>query len=433
MSYLFCDDGPLKTGRKVCLATTVYENPDASYTFSIQRSRQALAEAGIQSAYMLLTGNCHVDDARNHIVQEFLLTDCDALVFLDADVSWEPWQLVRLCQSNNEIVGGVYPYRRDDKPGEMPVRMMEGDHVRVVYEATGYLEVEGLPTGFMKIEREVLERMTETCAQHYRGSDRRSMVPILFERTFVDGTRWGGDLAFCNRWRNRYGGRIYALPDLRLGHVAKTILKGSLSATIRRREGKTLSYICEAIAKGKPTLDLLTEAREYVANPYGALEENLALVIETARNCGGDIIEAGSGLSTVLMAAANSNHTVYCLEHHGLYQAQLKQMAAEAGVENIGLCKVPVTDGWYDLSDMQDLPGRFAMGVNDGPPRQIGSRMGFYKHLGDRCDIIVADDMDDDGYLIAARDWARSSGRELTFLEPRSALIGPVATREAAE
>ena len=32
----------------------------------------------------LLTGNCHVDDARNILVKNFLETDCETLVFLRA-------------------------------------------------------------------------------------------------------------------------------------------------------------------------------------------------------------------------------------------------------------------------------------------------------------------------------------------------------------
>jgi acetone carboxylase gamma subunit len=42
----------------------------------------------------LLSGNCHVDDARNSVVREFLASDCTELVFIDADVSWEPETLV---------------------------------------------------------------------------------------------------------------------------------------------------------------------------------------------------------------------------------------------------------------------------------------------------------------------------------------------------
>ena len=104
MSHLFHDSGNASGGRKICLATTSYDSPDAAYTFSMAQSREAMHKAGLQTAYMLLQGNCHVDDARNSVVQEFLLSDCDDLIFIDADVSWTPDALIRLCGHDVDIV-----------------------------------------------------------------------------------------------------------------------------------------------------------------------------------------------------------------------------------------------------------------------------------------------------------------------------------------
>ncbi len=418
MSQLFQDDGPKATGQKVCLATTAYDSPEASYAFSIQRSREALTAAGIQSAYFLLSGNCHVDDARNCIIQEFLLSDCTDLVFLDADVSWTPDQVVRLVQHDRDIVGGVYPFRRQDthQAGDMPVRMLAGAEVR-----DGLLEVEGLPAGFMRIRRQPIETLAAD-APHFKKKGSATEVPLLFERTLEEGTRWGGDLNFCNKWR-RAGGKIYVDYEMRLGHTAKIVLMDSLGSAIRRREGATLRHVVEKVRLGTETFGDLTEAANYIANPFGAIEDVLALCVKLARKATGPIIEAGSGLTTVLMAAA-TDQKVYCLEHHGLYAAELRQFAAEAGVTNIALCIQPIKDGWYDLSDViEDLPDHFALGLNDGPPRQVGSRMEFFDHFGDRCETIIVDDADDPGYAEALKGWAAKNDRRIDFIAERAALI----------
>src|SRR5688572_1419621 len=126
MSNHFYDEGPPATGKKVLLATPSYDRPCAAYTFAIAKSREALSQAGIQSAYLLLQGNCHVDDARNSIVRDFLESDCTDLVFLDADVDWEPEALVQLCQRECDVVGGVYPYRRDGSDN-MPCRLVSNE------------------------------------------------------------------------------------------------------------------------------------------------------------------------------------------------------------------------------------------------------------------------------------------------------------------
>jgi len=424
LSNLFHDDGPVATGQKVLLATVAYESPDASYTFSIQRSRQALAEAGIASGYMLLSGNCHVDDSRNKIVQEFLLSDCTDLVFLDADVSWKPETLVELCKFTVAVVGGVYPFRRDDagSRANMPVRMIPG----VIEPESGLLEVEGLPAGFLRIRRFALESMAEKAESFKSPKDRRSPVPLIFERTLEDGNRYGGDIAFCRKWR-ALGGKVHAAYDLRLGHTAVSVIWDSLGAGLRRQTHTTLRHIVERVREGSTDLNLYAEARRFIHNPYGALEDVLALCVIEARKADGPIIETGSGLTTILMAAAAPDQTVWCIEDDDVWARDLATMAHEAGVSNIAICTQPIKDRWYDLTDiLGDLPKEFALGLNDGPSRFKGGRMGFFDAVGAdiwSCKTIIVDDADDPGYAEAITTWAKAHGRKIDFVDERAALI----------
>ena len=419
MSHYFEDLGPPRRGdnRKVCLATTVYAAPDAAYTFSMARSRQALSEAGIDSAYLLLQGNCHVDDARNRLVQEFLLSDCTELVFLDSDVSWRPEALIRLCRHPKQVVGGVYPYRREGTRDSMPYRGL----APTLREPSGLIEVEALPAGFLKIARSVLERL-EACAERFwHREDRRRQIPIIFERTLSDGKRWGGDITFCKKWR-ALGGKIWADPDLMLGHTGSNIHRGSLASHARRMNGVTLSHVCDKIAGGGWTLDDLTEATRYVGNPYGALEDTLACAVRLARDAEQPILELGSGLSTVLMAAA-TEQMVYCIEHHALHVAKLRQLSAEAGVTNIGICIAGIKDGWYDPADFGGLPERFSFALVDGPPRGVGDRELFWNHFGGQVDAVIIDDADDEQYRDLVVQRARELNMRSVFLEPRTMLL----------
>lgn len=417
MTRLFHDDGPAAIGQKVCLATTAYDSPDAGYVFAIQKTREALHQAGIQTAYMLLSGNCHVDDARNSIVQHFLLTDCTDLIFLDADVSWKPKDLIQLCRYDRDIVGAVYPYRRHGASESMPVRMVESTEIT----HDGLIEVEGLPTGFMRIQRHVIEQLTAGADKFWNKGDRSSEIPILFERTFENGTRWGGDLTFCNKWR-AHGGRIYAAPEMRLGHTGKMTMHDSFGAWIRRQNDQTLRHVARSIRSGETDLDLLSEARDYLSNPYTPMVDVLSLCVLMARQADGPIIEAGSGLTTVLMAAA-TDQPIYCLEHNPIWAEELKRLVHLAGVNNIHLCLTNIKDGWYDLSPFPDLPEGFALGVNDGPPRKLGNRYDFFSRLGERCDAIVVDDVDDRAYADNVEAWCLLTDRRIDFVEERAALI----------
>lgn len=413
MSQHFYDEGDAAIGKKVLLATTCYDKAATAYTFAIARSREALHREGIQTAYLILQGNCHVDDGRNSVVRDFLESDCTDLMFIDADVDFEPPHIVQLAKRELDVVGGVYPYRRDDSDN-MPCRMM-GERQMI----DGLIEVEGLPTGFLKIKRHVLEKIAAQSPKYFDGVRETALV---FDRPDPgpDKTRWGGDIAFCNKWR-AMGGRIFADAELRLGHTATIIVRDSLAASIRRLSSTTLQHVIGRVRSGIENEADYNEAFRYAGNNYAADAGVLATLTTLARKCRGPIIETGSGLSGVFMGAV-SDSQVYSLEHLQHYAAQTVAWCEEAGVSNVGVCHAPLKEFWYDV-DKFDLPNKFALGFCDGPPRLYGTRMRFFEEFGDRCTAILVDDIKADiHFLNKVSAWAESRGRHFQILG-RAALI----------
>ena len=150
-----------------------------------------------------------------------------------------------------------------------------------------------------------------------------------------------------------------------------------------------------------------------------------------ARKPGGPILEIGSGLTTILRAAAAPEQTVWGIEHGPAWAERLKSMAYSAGTTNIALCTQPIRDGWYDLSDIE-LPAQFALALVDGPPRNLGSRTPFYERLADRCETIIADDADDPGYAEEIQAGAGRNGRRVDFVDERAVLIRKHEDKEKA-
>ena len=415
MTEVYFDAGPPAAGQKVCLATTAYANLDPGYVFSIQSSRQSLKNAGIESAYLLISGNCHVDDARNCVVREFMNSDCTDLVFLDADVSWEDDALIQLCRYDCAVVGGVYPYRRKGKEDSLPVRPLLGNGK---LPPDGLIEVEGAPTGFLRIKRHVLKELMEKSDIYETET---GPVPIIFERTFEDGIRWGGDLEFCRKWR-KLGGQIFIAPELRLGHAGRFHRVDSFSATMRRLNHLTLRIVSSKIKDKKETPADIVEVSNYIGNKWGAEVDFLATAIALARNSNGPILEAGSGLSTILMAAA-TKETVFCLEHDNVHASKLVSMATEAGVRGIGLCVCPIKNGWYDLTDYPDLPNKFSLAVVDGPPRNISNRKIFFDKLGKTANLILCDDTNEKEYKDYLTGWCKANNYSFTKMGQRISLL----------
>jgi predicted O-methyltransferase YrrM len=413
MSAHYFDEGKPATGKKVLLAMPTYDNPACAASFALARAREALHESGVQTALLMLQGNVHVDDARNSIVRDFLETDCTELVFLDADVTFEPDALVQLCHRDCDIVGGVYPYRREGSD-HMPVRLMAGAEC-----VDGLREVEGLPTGFMKIKRHVFEKMADGRPWFY---DKVYPTTLHFDRPAPgdDHVRWGGDIDFCNRWR-ALGGKLYADEELRLGHVAQIVIYDSMGAHLRRLFGTTLSHIAPRIREGTETEADYNELARFTGNNYSADSSVLALVTGIARKCRGPILETGSGLTTAVIAAA-SGQPVHSLEHLEHYARQSDDWCRQMGVENATIWCAPLKDGWYDIERMR-LPDSFTLGFCDGPPRLYGTRMRFLEVFGSRCSVIVMDDVkSDNNFSSAVRQWAADNGRTFEVLG-RAALM----------
>jgi len=413
-SKLYYDQSEGDGGNRILLATPSYENPDASYTYSVARSLKALNDAGFDADYLLLEGNCHVDDARNVIVRHFRESTCRDLVFLDADVSWEPEALLQLCQHDLDVVGAIYPFR-GGAGQNMPMRLMDTRYP----DKDGMLELEGLPTGFLKIRKAVFDKLEPHVPWYW---DKTERTPQFFTRDIhADNQRWGGDIEFCKRWRD-IGGKIFADTEIRLGHAKKEIVRDSLAAFLRRNCGITLSYIIPMIRDGVERRSDYDEIQAYT-DDFASDAELLFMLVNLARQCRAPIIETGSGISSVLQAVANAENEVWSLESSPHYLNKTCEMAQTYGASNLHVLHCPMKGDWYDF-DPERIPHRkFGIGYCDGPPRLLGERFTFFERIAPQCKVVVADDVGTDWrYASMVTEWANANGRSLKMFG-RAALI----------
>jgi hypothetical protein len=230
-----------------CYGRVVHE----SYLKSLLATQDALRAAGHVMALSTFGNESLITRARNNLVAGFLGSDYDVLMFIDADIGWQPAALLDLLASGHEVCGTPYPtkgYQWDRvgrlaatpgpdgaplSPEALRTRAMNYTLLRKSEQPEGmaknWVEVDALGTGFMLIHRPVLERM----ADHYRGElgfvndvagYRRSVEDKhcvgLFETMIEPGTRryLSEDYAFCRRWRD-IGGRVYANLGHKLSHT----------------------------------------------------------------------------------------------------------------------------------------------------------------------------------------------------------------------
>ena len=223
------------------------------YAASLFKLQQMIRSyGGLALKVLFKDGDALITRARASLLSQFLDDPLAThLLFLDADIGFEPEQVLRLIQCGADMCAAVYPVKRLDwdkvrqtietarpDPAAAALRyVFEVDDPDAVVERAGFVKVRYAGTGFLMVRRGAAEKM---CARYphlqYRrdhsidaatASDNRF---ALFECMIAeDGTYLSEDFAFCKRWIDM-GGEIWA--DLRseLCHVGPMTFRGDLAS-----------------------------------------------------------------------------------------------------------------------------------------------------------------------------------------------------------
>lgn len=192
-----------------------------------------LAERGNRVNVFDESGNAMIGDCRGLIVSKFLDSDGTDLVFVDSDVAWEAGALVKLVDYPVDFVAGLYPQRRD------PINyccQWDTSKPEIELSEHGLIEVMGVPAGFMRLSRAMLEKMVEAYpdTQFFCEQAPDKTVHDLFGPYRVGKIKFGEDYAFCRRWRD-IGGRVWIDPEIQMGHVGYKTFLGSAGEWLKER------------------------------------------------------------------------------------------------------------------------------------------------------------------------------------------------------
>lgn len=123
-----------------------------------------------------VVGSSLIPHARNSLVDMFLKSRCQKLLFIDSDQGFDKQAVLHLFQSNKRIIAGVTPHKRF--PMNLNFEPLPEDHhffkdltnksteefitwAQTKADPKGEIEVNRSGTGFMLIDRSVFEIMTE--------------------------------------------------------------------------------------------------------------------------------------------------------------------------------------------------------------------------------------------------------------------------------
>lgn len=233
----------IPTKHHVVFATPCFSGTVAfEFMISTLHTAQALAAAGFNAGYIARIGDAYLSKVRNKLVTQFLYEypNADCLFFLDDDISWPAHKVVEFINRPEDIVAGIYPKKGDEL--DFPVMLeFDGTTGQPVIK-DGLWRAIGVPTGFLRIKRHVLEKMAAESGVFLDGEiNGVANYHNIFEMGMgPEGWWWGEDYAFCDKWR-KMGGEIWVDPDIEFTHRGAKKWSNNLSQHLDVFRSKALA------------------------------------------------------------------------------------------------------------------------------------------------------------------------------------------------
>ena len=177
-------------------------------------------QLGLDWTVETMTNESLISRARNTLTAKFLHTkESTHLMFIDADIGWEPWHLLVMLNHDKDVVGGLYPMK------SLPVKWcVNGIPDADQNDPSGLIEVTKTGTGFLLMKRHVFDKLNAHPAVKPFTND-IGLDPALnpYMKTYFDtavreNRYYSEDWTFCENWRD-IGGQVFVDKRVLLKHT----------------------------------------------------------------------------------------------------------------------------------------------------------------------------------------------------------------------
>ena len=245
---------PMTDKKHIFVATPMYGGMCSGYfTNSLIAMTNVMKQVGWDMSFSSMFNESLIQRGRNALAHQFLKTPCTHLMFIDADIKFDPAHIPAMVDADVDIICGIYPKKEINWHG-VEKAVKEGVEVDKLATRTGSLVVnlvdytgsvtvpENKPveiwnggTGFMLIKREVFEGLKDKVPSYVNdvtimnGNIGDSRIIEYFACSIEPGTErlLSEDYHFCYVARKN-GYKVWAAPWVRLGHLGSYLFEGGL-------------------------------------------------------------------------------------------------------------------------------------------------------------------------------------------------------------
>ena len=198
-----------------------------------------------------------ISRARNNMTAKFLANEqLTHMMFIDADIGFEPEDIIKLLWHEQEIITAAYPIKsinweavkENVEKGIEPKKLLENS-IRFVVNpvrkdanekklsiVNGAIEIFDAGTGFMLIKREAFTKLIKKYP-HLKYSDDTGGLDederkftYAFFNSYIDphlNRFLSEDYGFCRYWQD-IGGKVWVDPVIKLSHLGRIEYEGSM-------------------------------------------------------------------------------------------------------------------------------------------------------------------------------------------------------------
>lgn len=160
----------------------------------------------------MIRGGALIDAVRNELSLTFLDSDCDTIIWIDADIGWkwEDFERLLVMSEYHPIVCGAYTCKTDPPKFLISFDSME-------YNEYGLLPITSMGFGFVAIQRKVYEDMLKVTPTYFDKNKNRN-IPAFFRIMLENGQYIGEDIHFFYEAK-KSGFQAWLDPNIELSHT----------------------------------------------------------------------------------------------------------------------------------------------------------------------------------------------------------------------
>jgi hypothetical protein len=255
-----------------CFASLCY----VSYVHCLMRTIELCKNYDIKLQVEFCRNDSLVSRARNNLVARAMADpEMTHIMFIDNDITWDPLDMIKLMVSNKQLVGGIYPLKNYNwselikdkqnpfnsnavqtiisRKNQSQFKNLISDEEMLQYNLLKYnvnyitpalsieenlAKVKHIATGFMMIQRNVIEKMSKAFPStkyvddvNFLRQHENEFAYALFDCGVEEGHYFSEDWLFCHRW-TKMGGSIWMDVSINLTHTGIEDYRGSYLATL---------------------------------------------------------------------------------------------------------------------------------------------------------------------------------------------------------